>query len=85
MLLIVFGAGASYDSVPEDSWTGEQRANSESQPPLGVQLFSPRRHFVEAIGAFPPANELVAELRPAVAAGRDIEADLERLVEWEYD
>jgi hypothetical protein len=74
MLLVIFGAGASYDSVyhrppPEAQFSTNvarvQRFGSyeESRPPLANQLFDDRPLFVEIMQTYPACKPLVNLLR----------------------
>lgn len=57
MLLVVFGAGASYDADPQ------QPDKDKWRPPLTDELVSPRASFGEALNFYPSAVALVAQLR----------------------
>jgi hypothetical protein len=61
MLLIVFGAGASYDSVPH--LQPNKSVPEEDRPPLANQLFDNRPNFVEAMERFGDCMDLVPLLR----------------------
>jgi hypothetical protein len=59
MLLVVFGAGASYDSVPHrplPTWY-------ESRPPLANQLFDDRGLFRKFLGRFSRCQPIIPYLR----------------------
>ncbi|MDB4892324.1 MAG: hypothetical protein JWL61_4179 [Gemmatimonadetes bacterium] len=81
MLLVILGAGASYDSVasialPQGGDLGEfvfERAPLRRMP-LANQLFLPVQHFAQARNAYPET----APLFPKLLDG-DIEAKLEAL------
>ena len=65
MLLVVFGAGASYDSAPSYPVSADPidlRAR-ESRPPLADQLFENRDWFAEALRKFPRCQPLIQHLR----------------------
>ena len=79
MLMVIFGAGASFDSVPERDWTEEQK-RSEHRPPLAASLFEPRAAFQEPLEKFWECAPLVGRLRNAVARKEAIEEFLEREV-----
>jgi hypothetical protein len=79
-LLVIFGAGASFDSFssippthPAVGWDVEWR------PPLAQQLFQNRPHFREAISDYPKCRILVPKLEPA--ANTTVEQVLGRLLE----
>lgn len=79
MLLVIVGAGASYDSVPHfppfrnDQPTYEWR---ESRPPLANQLFEDRPLFVKWLKYFPDCIPIVSRLRKT---GISVEQELARL------
>jgi len=50
MLLIVFGAGASFDSSP--TYKPEQGAPHPERPPLANHLFAPTDRFATALEEF---------------------------------
>jgi hypothetical protein len=77
MLLVIFGAGASYDSVPQ----GGSFHQSDYRPPLAQQLFEDRQFFGEVIDHFPRCRPSIPRLRTAVQAGLLAEATLETLLE----
>lgn len=69
MLLVVFGAGASYDSAatypvpkPEVGLGGDYLVE-QSRPPLADRLFENRGWFAEALKLFPTCQPLVTHLR----------------------
>jgi len=62
MLLVVFGAGASYDSVPHHPPLASGAAD-ELRPPLANELFADRPQFVEAMKQFPDCLALIPRLR----------------------
>jgi len=61
MLMVVFGAGASYDSVP----SRRQHAKWPilSRPPLANELFADRPLFVEMLERFPACQPIVPYLQ----------------------
>jgi hypothetical protein len=61
MLLVVFGAGASYDSVPHRPVDPPQW--QPYRPPLANQLFEDRPLFVEAMSRFPQCQPVIPDLR----------------------
>jgi hypothetical protein len=69
MLMVVFGAGASCDSVPEANWSHEMRSNAENhQPPVARNLFDLHRTpFLTAAKRFDVAGVggLIMELQAA--------------------
>jgi hypothetical protein len=85
MWMIVFGAGASYDSVSEERW--HERVDPDLQPPLTTGLFDQRPIHVKAWTKHEPCAPLVNELwnvaRKAEAGGTrspTVEEYLENLV-----
>ena len=79
MLLVIFGAGASYDSVPHlraslPSVPPEQRTSVEQdRPPLANQLFENRPKFVDAMERFRDCIPLVPLLRkPDIAVEQEL-------------
>ena len=76
MLMVILGAGASYGSVEERLDPGPYVYQGDYRPPLANDLFSPRRHFKEAIDRFPESAELISRLRYDVYKNKDIEVSL---------
>lgn len=62
MLMVVFGAGASFDSVPAYP-PPEWFANYEDRMPLANELFANRTQFVHALAHFPRCLPIVPYLR----------------------
>jgi SIR2-like protein len=90
MLMVIFGAGASFDSSstytigtapPGASQT--DRDNDYYRLPLAKDLFANRPSFIEAINAFPQCKTIVPRLRdPAVTSGNaSIETRLQEIEE----
>lgn len=82
MLVVILGAGASYDSDPENPPMRSQyeRQLAPRRPPLARELFDPR--FNETLLALDSIGEVVPELRWALRQpDGDIEAQLEALAE----
>ena len=64
MLLIVFGAGASYDSVRSRRDLGNFTIYSYPfRPPLADQLFDNRGYFNEVLNLYPEARPIAQRLR----------------------
>src|SRR5579871_4331568 len=84
MLLVVFGAGASYDSIPSvpvpevivSSHEGRRlwSPQNENRPPLANQLFEDRPGFASALERFPQCHPIVPYLR-------DTKEPVERVLE----
>lgn len=81
MILVVFGAGASYDSVPFKRTSLRNReANREAfpnRPPLANELFLPTGLFAECLRSFPACWPIVPYLQSS--DGGTIEHRLEIL------
>jgi hypothetical protein len=73
MLMVVFGAGASYDSSPDFPVSNTHKL----RPPLADTLFVNREEFRDARGQFPEFHEIIPELLPG--RGRPLEESLQRL------
>ena len=81
MLLTIFGAGASYDSVDLDvvpRLSDEVLTGFRFRPPLANQLFDERPEFVSAMNRHPQMSTLIPRLRRAsqAASGKTVEAVL---------
>jgi hypothetical protein len=77
LFLVIFGAGASYDSVQLRGPV----TTEEDRPPLAAELFDPdRRSFVEAAYEWREGAGLIGEIRSSVAGGTGVETALERFV-----
>src|SRR5687768_15702053 len=70
LLLVIFGAGASYDSAPTHPPPGSRRARlnqhpnvEECRPPLADHLFDDRPDFRQALAEVPDCLPLIANLR----------------------
>lgn len=77
MLMVILGAGASYDSVPQEDW-GSLQKRSEHRPPLAAELFQNRTPFSEALARLPAAAPLIGELRRAISRDEPVEEALQR-------
>jgi hypothetical protein len=88
MLMVIFGAGASFDSsstyplgtVPPGS-SSEDADNAYYRPPLAKELFANRPLFIDTLEFFPQCKTIVPRLRvPTVISGeRSIEAILQEI------
>ena len=74
MLLVILGAGASYDSAPDHPPSGRFIAD---RPPLANDLFAMRPEFQADLDKYPECHPIVHRLRPV--QDRAIETELERL------
>lgn len=72
MLLVIFGAGASYDSVP----ALPPQQPHPYRPPLANELFADRELFAEAIRRFPRCQAVIPWLRQ-LPPGVTVESRLE--------
>ena len=71
MLMVILGAGASYDSAPDFPVAVTHRL----RPPLGDYLFENREAFRPIRTEFDEFHELIPELIPR--AGRTLEQSLQ--------
>jgi hypothetical protein len=74
MLMVIFGAGASYDS--DSSRAIKSYGSLEHRPPLADELFAPRGLFDEVLSKYPECHPIIPILR-AVSATRSVEQMLE--------
>jgi hypothetical protein len=91
MLMVIFGAGASFDSSPTYPFPSatppgagpDEHHNAFNRPPLAKELFANRPLFINAIDHFPQCKSIVPRLRaPAVISGeRSIETLLQEIEE----
>jgi len=88
MLMVIFGAGASFDSSPTyEVGTAAPRGDANDayndyyRPPLAKDLFANRPLFIRAIDAFPQCKTIVSRLRdPMVLSGQvSVEALLQQI------
>ncbi len=75
MLMVIFGAGASFDSVPHRP-PGMSFHEREYRPPPANELFGDRPQFASAMEQFPKCLALIPHLRKA---GISVEQELEKL------
>lgn len=91
MLMVIFGAGASYDScptyrpgVPVPRLSPPEAANAEYyRPPLANSLFDNRDTFIRALDIFPQCKGIVPSLRDvSIRPGApSVESTLQRVQE----
>src|SRR5262249_8443470 len=74
MLMVIFGAGASYDSVP--AYPPQQP--HEDRPPLANSLFDNRREFAILVEQFDRMTPIVPRLRD-LTPGKTLEREMEVL------
>jgi hypothetical protein len=73
MLMVILGAGASYDSDP--GRPADRNTSENDRPPLANQLFLNRAPFTNALSPFSECAPIV----PLLRAASNIELELERL------
>jgi hypothetical protein len=84
-LLVIFGAGASYDSINPVTFVENPNRRIPMtpyyRPPLAVQLFEDRPNFHSALSSYPYFNGRVSELRRKTisAGGLNVERELEQI------
>lgn len=82
MLVLIFGAGASYDSLPPDVLDDVTIGDlQEYRPPLATDLFSARESFGAVLDKYPECAALVSQLRRRIRDGAAVEEELERVLE----
>jgi hypothetical protein len=80
MLLVVFGAGASYDSAERLRPDRNHPERDQGRPPLADQLFSDRADLCEHLSHYPQVLPLATRLG-AASADRNLEAMLAQFQE----
>lgn len=78
--MVIFGAGASFDSVPVRDWSEDQAKSPFVPPPLADRLFEAREPFRLAVEAWWECAPLVGRLRNYVSRREPIESYLEQEV-----
>jgi hypothetical protein len=90
MLMVIFGAGASFDSsltypfgTTPPGAAAEDHYNAFNRPPLARELFANRPLFINTIDFFPQCKTIVPKLRaPGVLSGeKSIETLLQEIEE----
>ena len=76
MIMVIFGAGASHDSIP--SCPPQRTSQDADRPPLAAELFQGR--FTEWVKKFPKCIPIIPYLR-SIAPGKTLEQELESLRE----
>jgi hypothetical protein len=83
MLMVIFGAGASYDSMPSRPAAGRRHPlEDQTRPPLASELFENRGIFAAALGEFPECRAIVPWLRKPRGT---LESELQRLQDEEQN
>jgi hypothetical protein len=62
-IMVIFGAGASYDSVPSRPPWHYRRESLFDRPPLAKELFIAEGHFANCLRQFPQCNPIVPYLQ----------------------
>jgi hypothetical protein len=76
-LVIILGAGASYDSVDVDQVTASRFGElTRYRPPLAKDLFEPREWYGSIVDSFPDCRPAVHELRLRIRRGENVETAL---------
>jgi len=85
-LLVIFGAGASYDSINPRAFPDKQPTRRIAQiahfrPPLARELFEDRGNFNLAVASYPQAQGRIMELRLKTVSAADfnVERELEQI------
>lgn len=73
MLIVIFGAGASFDSVDPQDFVG---IDPRFQPPLTNGLFRDVPHYNEALDLYPQFSGLISWLRRVGRENRNLEQEL---------
>lgn len=81
MLLVILGAGASFDSLPRDAMDALSYEDEQNRPPLAIELFAPRPLFGSVLDKYPECATLVGQLRRSIEGGGAVEEELERLLD----
>ena len=78
--MVVFGAGASYDSAPSQPLPTHNLMDAvgDDRPPLANELFEDRDMFAAILQRFPQAQPIVPRLRN-LQPGESVESVMERL------
>ncbi len=61
MLMVILGAGASYDSIP--AYPPGEFPNIDERPPLADQLFENRGRFREVMASYPICHPIIPHLQ----------------------
>src|SRR5713226_4083657 len=78
VLLVIFGAGASYDSSPTLRPTTPKH---DDRPPLADELFEERPMFSQNLRRFPRCLGLIANLRHRYPTTLTVEQELDRFLQ----
>lgn len=78
MLMVVFGAGASYDSFPSQPPSGGKKGVEGERPPLAAHLFAHKQSFAGIANQFKHCQPIISRLRH-LPEGSSVERELETL------
>src|SRR5438034_3891921 len=78
MLLVILGAGASYDSAPSRDPRQREYSTMDLRPPLANELFSDRKYFGDVMNKYPRCLDIVPRLRH-IPPESSVELELQKL------
>jgi len=78
VLLVILGAGASYDSAPSRPITNGNYQSMVNRPPLADQLFDDRDYFGDIMNKYPQCLPVIPRLQN-ISSGSSVEKELQRL------
>ena len=78
MLLVILGAGASFDSAPSLPPNDETYRHHSDRPPLASELFGNRDYFGQVLQKYPDCLPITPRLRE-LKQGHSVEALLQEL------
>jgi len=78
MLLVILGAGASYDSAPSRPPNDGNYSNLPNRPPLANELFGDRPYFGEVMNKYPRCLSIIPRLRH-ISEQSSVEVELQKL------
>lgn len=85
MLLIILGAGASFDSIhPRMNPKPYASLGNKGRPPLAKDLFNPREDYQGILNSYPKAKLVVPEIRRRLASNEDMESILQSIYSSPY-
>src|SRR5438128_263155 len=78
MLMVIFGAGASYDSISSLRPASGDPLLHPNRPPLADELFQVREPFGDALSRFPRCHPIVPYLQ-SIPKDSSLEHELEKI------
>jgi hypothetical protein len=84
MLLVILGAGASYDSAPSRPPNDPRYKAMPHRPPLANELFDDRKYFGDVMNKYPQCLPIIPRLRH-ISSGSSVEKELQRLQKQAHD